>query len=252
MRTCRSLTILTPAIALLMSVSASAQSGPAGVDATSPPDSIAAAIGTPQRRAAQEALASLADRLSANSSAVGTGRIMAVDDYAQLRHATLGDGFETNLVDPAALLAGQPIDACIRGTGQWRFVVIAAGKPVGLLTVVRVGGAWKMVAAGASGLAAEIAAVEARYAAGTPPPRPRLRFIRSLQAVADFIEVTFLSVAGEPIRRSYVPLASARAALYGEQPPALDISPAAVPASEIRGLLVERVRLGMRDVRFGR
>ncbi|PMS37081.1 hypothetical protein B0G57_11582 [Trinickia symbiotica] len=247
----RSQTILAPAIALLLSCSASAQkSGPTSVDTAPAPVSIAAALGTPQRQAAEAALHGLADRLSANSDANGINRVMAVDDYARLRHASLGDGFEMNIVDPVALLAGQPLDACLRGTGQWRFLVIVAGKPVGLLTVERVGNEWKMVAAGASGLAVEVAGVEARYAGETP--RPRLRFIRSLQAVADFIEVTYPSPFGEPVRRSYVPLASARAALYDEQLRTDGFSAPPLPESEVGSRLIERVRLGMRDPRFMR
>ena len=244
-------TILAPALALFMSCSASAQNFPVIVGPASAPSTITAARGTPQRRAAEQALRNLAHRLRANANEAGVKRVMAVDNYSELTDATLGDAFEINLVDPAALLAGKPIDECIRGTGQWRFLVFTHSKPVGIVTIARIGGDWKMVEAGASELAGEIAAVEAQYSAGTP--RPQLRFIRSLQAVADFIEVTLPPVAGEPVQRRYVLLMSARAALNGERGGADTASAASAPALselEFAERLSARVRRGMQDPRF--
>jgi hypothetical protein len=128
-------------MAIFMSCSTSAQNAQTSVEPPPAPSAIVAAWGTPQRQAAEQALLNpgLARRLTANASEAGTNRVLAIDDYAKLRYATIGDGFEINLIDPEALLAGKPIDECIRGTGQWRFLVLVGGKPVGLLTIARIG-----------------------------------------------------------------------------------------------------------------
>ena len=253
MQTCRlSHSILAPAMAIFIACSASAQNA-STIVASSASNAITAAWGTPQRQAAEQALRDLdrAGRLAANANEAGVNRVLAVDDYSKLRYASIGDGFEVNLIDPADLLAGKPIDECIRGTGQWRFIVLVAGKPVGLLTVARVGDDWKMMEVGASQLADKIAAIAARYAAQTP--HPQLRFVRSLQAVADLIEVVPPSVSGQPSPRRYVPLASAP----GGKPADADMTNAASASAlselsepEIKDRLSALVRLGMHDLRF--
>ncbi|HTI16500.1 MAG TPA: hypothetical protein VL598_02415 [Trinickia sp.] len=242
--------LLAPITALLLSHCALAQSGPINVAAASFSDATAPTSRTPQRQAAEAALRQLRDRLLADATQSGANRVMAGTD-SDLRSATLGDGFEVNLVDPVALLTGKPLETCIRPTGQWRFIVLASGKPIGLLTIARMGGSWKMVEAGASQLAQEIAAVEASYSAQSP--RPSLRFVRSLQAVADFMEVTFAPMSGGDVQSSYVLLSSARAALNVEQADALNAVPVeTLSASELEDRLKARVALGLQDVRFNR
>jgi hypothetical protein len=251
MQIARPHSILAPAVAIFISCSVPAQSSPAIIDSAPAPSSITAARGTPQREAAEHALRNLADRLAANEDRTGIDRVMAVRSYSELRHATLGDGFEVNLIDPAQLLAGEPIDACIHGTGQWRFIVLAEGKPVGLLTVTHMHDGWKRVEVGASELAKEVATVEARYARQTPAPG--LRFVRSLQAVADFIEVSPAPVSGQPVKAQYIPLRSARVSLGNPRADASATAAAAAPPlaePEMAAFLRARVRSGMRDLRY--
>jgi hypothetical protein len=244
MQKARPHSILAPAVAIFISCFAPAQSSYATTDSTPAPSSIATAQGTPQREAAERALRNLANRLTANENRTGVDRVMAARHYSELQNATLGDGFEVNLIDPAQLLAGEPLDACIHGTGQWRFIVVSEGKPVGLLTVTHTRDGWKWVEAGASELAAEVTTVEARYAGQTPAPR--LRFVRSLQAVADFIEVTPAPVSGQSVEAQYVPLKSAR---VSQDKLGADAAPT-LAEPEITAFLRTRVRSGMQDIRF--
>jgi hypothetical protein len=251
MQIARPRSILAPAVAIFMSCSVPAQSSKAIIDSAPAPSSITTAWGTPQREAAEHALRNLADRLTANEDRTGIDRVLAVGRYSELRHATLGDGFEVNLIDPAQLLAGEPIDACIHGTGQWRFIVVAEGKPVGLLTVTHMRDGWKWVEVGASELSEEVATVEARYARQTPAPR--LRFVRSLQAVADFIEVTPAPVSGQSVNAQYIPLRSARVSLDNLRAGASATAAATAPPlaePEMAAFLRARVRSGMRDLRL--
>ncbi|RDU95706.1 hypothetical protein [Trinickia dinghuensis] len=203
--------------------------------------------GSAQRQAAEQGLATLARRLPASASGVGANHIFDIDDR-QLGSAKIGDGFETYLVDPKRLLAGKLLGQSLYGSGEWRFVVVANGKGIGLITVALMNSKWTMVEAGASELASEIVSVAARYAQQNPGAR--LRFVRSPQAVADFIEVSAPSGAGAASAPVYVPLASARATLAPNR--AEPITPrSALSDTELDGALRQRARLGMRDLRIG-
>ncbi len=208
------------------------------------------ALGSPQRQAAEAGLARLTKRLSASASAlhVQANRVFDTTGQRGLGKATIGDGFETYLVDPQALLSGKPLDQSLYGSGEWRFVVMANGKGIGLITVARMSGAWTMVEAGASELAGEITAVATQYA--QQAPAAQLRFVRSQQAVADFIEVRSASTAGTTNSPVYVPLASARAALAPREASPL-MPGSALSDAQLDDALRQRVQRGMRDLRFG-
>jgi hypothetical protein len=165
---------------------------------------IASAQGTPQRQAAENGLADLSDRLMTERPEQPAS-IFAVDDNRALRGARIGVGFQVNLIDPQALLSGKSIDASTYPANEWRFMVMVDDKPVGLVTVTPMQGRWQMVSAGASGLAKEISDVVAQQS--RRDPLARFRFIRSLQGVADLIEV---KAADGRLPPRYVPLASAR------------------------------------------
>lgn len=224
---------------------------PPGANAAPPEGALSPATGSPQRRAAEEGLAALAARLPASAPAARSSRVFDVDDYRALRDATLGEGFETYLVDPHALLSGRRVDQSLYGSGEWRFVVMAHGKAVGLITVARVNGQWSMVEAGASELAGEVASVAAQYE--NQAQRPRLRFVRSLQAVADFIEVSTenTSAAAPAGEAFYVPLLSARTLLGRAQERGESASPErALPETELGDALRASVRRGLIDPKF--
>lgn len=217
-------------------------------DADAMAGALSATQGWPQRQAALEGLRALAEHLPGPASSSQADRIFNIDDHRMLRQATLGEGFEMYLVDPRALLSGKRLDRSLYGSGEWRFVVIADGKSVGLVTVARTNGKWTMVEAGASELAGEVAAVAARYAQHAPDAR--LRFVRSRQAVADFIEVSPPATAASAPSPVYVPLGRAGATFAHLHPDA------AAPAStlsdtELGDALRQRVRRGMNDPRFG-
>lgn len=251
MRIPRSSTLILPATAILFSWAA------AGQTTTSPSDAkplarstIATAEGTPQRQAAEDGLRTLTTRLISTADTPNANRIMAVDDYRALRDASIGSGFEVNLIDPNALLAGKSIDASTYRSGVWRFVVMLDNKPVGLITVARMQGQWKMVEAGASELAQEIMAVVTAYASRFP--LAQLRFIRSRQGMADLIEVIPTTSADQTGTPLYIPLLSARVSLnHGTDPShAASLSAPALDEAQIASALRASVRRGMRDPRF--
>lgn len=203
---------------------------------------------SPQRRAAVAGLATLVARLPESASgAEGIRRLFGIADDRTLRQARIGEGFQTYLVDPKPLLSGKPVGESVYASGVWRFVVMANGQGIGLITVAPVNGAWTMVEAGASELARDIASVAARYE--QQAPTARLRFVRSRQAVADFIEVRPAASPdakgklGEPL---YVPLMSARTLAA-----AATATGTALTDAQLDDALRQSVRRAMRDPRVG-
>lgn len=203
------------------------------------PDVIGTTQAAPQRQTAEQGLFDLSNRLMALPNP-GT-RIFAVDDYQKLRNAKIGTGFEVNLVDPQALLAGKSLSASAHPSNEWRFVVMVNDQPIGLMTVAWVHGRWKAVSAGGSELAKEVSLVLSQYTRQNPSTR--LRFIRSQQGVADFIEAT--SVAGN-LPPQYVPLLSARIMLTHSANTAAAIeAPSALAESQIAPDLRASIQRGL-------
>lgn len=201
------------------------------------------------RAAAKQGLLTLARRLASLPQTGNAPRIMAVSRYADLQRASIGYGFQVNLLDPRTLLSGGSLAASARASGEWRFVVMLDGQPVGLITVAQVRNHWQMVSAGASELARDVMLVVSRYA-DTTPAVP-LRFMRSLQGVADFIEVGS-PAPGTPGAPAYIDLSTVREAL--QQTPgtprtaALELQP--LPESQLMPALRANVRRGMLTPRF--
>ncbi len=228
-----------------LSSRALAESNPAPTPASTP-GALLPAHGSAQREAAKAGLAALVERSHASASAFQPNRIFAIAGAQGLYGAKLGDGFETYLVDPKLLLSGKHLGESLYGSGEWRFLVVQNGRGIGLITVARIGGKWTMVEAGASELAAEIASIAAAYA--QQAPGARLRFVRSRQAVADFIQVSppgTTDVSNAPV---YVPLLSARAALSAQATGAAGAGPA-LSEAQIDDALRRSVRRGLRDPR---
>ena len=152
------------------------------------------------------------------------------------------------LVDPLALLSGKRIDQSVYASGEWRFVVMLNGKGIGLITVALMNGKWTMVEAGASELAGELDTISARYAQHVP--RAQLGFVRSQQAVADFVEVSDRAPAASAAPPVYVPLGSARTMLerLPTNAPGRDST---FSDAELSDVLRQSVRRGMSDPRFG-
>lgn len=206
------------------------------------------AEGSAQRAAAEAGLATLIARSHARASAFHPNRIFDIAGTQALDGATLGDGFETYLVDPKLLLSGNRLGESLYGSGEWRFIVVLHGKGIGLVTVARVNNAWTMVEAGASQLAGEIASIAAEYPRQTPGAQ--LRFVRSRQAVADFIQVSRPSTETAAETPVYVPLASARTALFAGAAGPITAG-SAMSDVQFDDALRESVRRGMRDPRVG-
>jgi len=152
------------------------------------------------------------------------------------------------LVDPHALLSGKRLDQSLYGSGEWRFVVMLSGKGVGLVTVALMNGKWTMVEAGASELAGELDTISARYAQRAP--QAQLRFVRSQQAVADFVEVSGRAPSASAAPPLYVPLASART-LLARLPTNAAVPDSTLSDAELGDVLRQSVQRGMRDPRFG-
>lgn len=217
-------------------------------NASSPVD-FTLALGTPQRDAAERSLAALAEHAMDNDDSRSLSRIFSMDSPGAVRDAAIGYGFEIYLIDAASLLAGNSIDKSLRRTGVWRFLVLIGDRPVGLATVARVRGQWKTVQMGGAGLAADISRAVSDYL--RDPSAPRLRFIRSEQGLADFIEVV---AHGEP---AYLPLLSAQELAFSSRPDlAAGASPVAATKREalsehrIIDALRASIRRGMSDPRF--
>jgi hypothetical protein len=215
----------------------------------SPPLDFTLALGTPQRDAAERTLAALAEHAVGNDESRSLGRIFALDSPGAMRDTAIGYGFEIYLIDAASVLAGNSIDKSLRRTGVWRFLVLHGDRPIGLATVARVRGQWKTVQMGGAGLAADISDAVRDYL--SDPSAPRLRFIRSEQGLADFIEVV---AHGEP---TYLPLLSAQQlALSSRSDSAAGASPATATKREalsehrIIDALRASIQRGMNDPRF--
>ncbi|WP_323120311.1 hypothetical protein [Burkholderia alba] len=204
---------------------------------------------TAPRAAAEQGLITLVQRLAALPPSGNAPRIMAVNHYTDLRRASIGYGFQVNLLDPQALLSGGSLAASAHPSGEWRFVVMLDSQPVGLITVAQVRSRWRMVSAGASELARDIMPVVSRYAGRTPPVQ--LRFLRSQQAVADFIEVA-PSAADTPAAPSYLALDTVREALRQTSGDTRTAAPNLQPRpeSQLMPALRASVRRGMLSPRF--
>lgn len=215
--------------------------------------SIDMARATPQRQAAEQALRTLASRPLVNTTRRSGSRVLDIDDVRALRDATIGYGFEVHVVDPKRLLAGDTIDASLIRSGVWRFAILLADKPIGLMTVARIDGRWRMAEVGAAALAKDIADVVDGYAGDRPAPH--MRFIRSPQAVADFIEIIPAPTRESASGPGYVPLLTASEIID----PAAASAPAATTTKragrterEIIEALRTNIRRGMWEPRFNR
>ena len=203
--------------------------------ASSPPD-FTLGLGTPQRAAAERALPSLAERARGNGNRRLSDRIFPVDSADALRDAVIGYGFEVYLIDAALLLAGNDIDKSLRHTGVWRFIVMLGDRSIGLVTVARVQGQWKAVQVGGAGLAADISSAIRGYVGH--PSAPQLRFIRSEQGMADFIEVVARGTGSAQAEPAYIPLLSAQELA---SPSSSDSTASAVDASKREALSEHRI-----------
>lgn len=127
-------------------------------------------------------------------------------DFPGLNGASLQQGFQVYTVTPDALMSCNALGMVAIPTGQWRFVVVSGGQPLGLLTVAQVEGRWQAVSMGGAGLATEMNRVLKTWSMGNGYD---FRFVRIYQAMTDLVEITRVNDS----RKGYVPLTSARASL---------------------------------------
>lgn len=110
-------------------------------------------------------------------------------DTAEVRSATIGEGFEILAAQPKDLKEGQKLESLASITqpaAQWVFVVYASGKPACLITLAQVDGKWAAVSIGGSGLSKELHLLTQSY------PKSRgyaYKLVRVYQVRADFVEV---------------------------------------------------------------
>jgi hypothetical protein len=125
-------------------------------------------------------------------------------------NAVIGHGFQVYSVPPMTLVNSSALRPVIAPLGLWRFVVVADGSPVALITAAQVEGNWRAVSMGGARLAAEVHQVMEQWPSSKGYNH---RFVRIFQARADFIEV---SRKGEPF--GFVPLTASRLAFGLEGP----------------------------------
>lgn len=131
-----------------------------------------------------------------------------VQALSELRTATIGYGFQMYTPAVAAAKTGT-FDQALVPTGQWRFLVMVSGRPVGLLTLARLSGRMRVVEVGAAQLAAAVDAMASRHAA---KGALRLRFVRIPSAHLDLLEVSYPGMPSQ-----YERLAEPGDLLRGEQ-----------------------------------
>ena len=102
-------------------------------------------------------------------------------DDAEVHH-----GFQVYTVSPVELMRGTDLTPLLTPTGLWRFVVLAEGQPVSLVTVAQVEGKWTAVSVGGAILAGEVSRVMEKWPVKDGYSH---RFLRVYQARADFIEI---------------------------------------------------------------
>lgn len=127
-----------------------------------------------------------------------------VNDFSELKNATLGLAYEVHTAHPQTILAGgRPLEQMLMGTGIWNFVVMVDGNPVALLELEKVHGKWTVNGAGGAKLAQDVHVASQNHSG-----RNAFRFVRIYQATADFLEVK--DIEG---KARYAPLLAARQSL---------------------------------------
>jgi hypothetical protein len=130
-----------------------------------------------------------------------------VADQKELKRARISYGFPIYTVNPDELVAGKRgMQGLTQATGQFRFVIAAGGKAVGLATVEKRNGQYETVAYGAAVLARDVDALMARHGNAD---KSNLRFVRVFQARSDVLEVKDANNG----HTRYAPLHSARESL---------------------------------------
>ena len=131
---------------------------------------------------------------------------LQLNNFAELKNAKVGYGFAVHTIDPADLLAGRStMRAMAKPMSQWRFVISANGRAIGLATVEKINGRYETVSYGGAVLAKDLDAAARQHGNAD---KSNLRLLRIYQARSDF-----LAVDSEDGRGRYAPLHSARESL---------------------------------------
>lgn len=160
---------------------------------------------SPAQRAASRGLSTFAARFADQAGQLPKGFPLDVRDVGELRHATIGWGFQVYDVSRTALMSGADLEAAAQPTGIWRYEVILHDRPVGLLTLAKTGNLWQVVSVGGVGLVNDIETV---VAAQSGSANTQFRYVRVPQATADFIQVKRGAAPAQ-----YAPLHAARGSL---------------------------------------
>ncbi len=154
-----------------------------------------------------------------------------VNDFSELKNASLGIAFEVHSVHPKRLAAGgAPLEKMVTGNGIWNFLVMVDKHPVALLEMAKVDGRWQVQGAGGAKLAQDV-----YQAAQNHSGKSAFRFVRIYQATADLLEVQ-----DSQAKARYVPLIAARESLKMMAPASKD---SVLPTSqEVLPALQEAVR----------
>lgn len=135
------------------------------------------------------------------------GLPLDVTDQKELKRARISYGFPVYTVNPNELVAGKRgLQGLTEATGQFRFVIAAGSKAIGMVTVEQRNGQYETVAYGAAVLAKDVDALMTRHGNAE---KSNLRFVRVFQARSDVLEVKDASNG----HTRYAPLHSARESL---------------------------------------
>jgi hypothetical protein len=146
-------------------------------------------------------------QLSARANAGVDGLPLDVADLNELKRARVVYGFPIYTVNPQALVAGtRAMQGLTEATEQFRFVIAAGGRAIGMATVEKHNGHYETVAYGAAVLAKDVDTLMTRHGNAD---KSNLRFVRVYQAQSDLLEVK----DAHDGRVRYAPLHSARESL---------------------------------------
>jgi hypothetical protein len=135
---------------------------------------------------------------------------LEISNLQELKEAKIEYGFAMHTIDPQELIAGRStMQRMAKPINQWRFVITAHNRPIGMATVERNKGRYETVSYGAAVLSKDVDALATMHGNAD---KSNLRFVRIFQARSDLLEV--VSADGQA---KFAPMHSARESLMLQQ-----------------------------------
>lgn len=134
--------------------------------------------------------------LNARAARGSLGAVLGLPKSPASGSVRVGPGFQVHLLRKPQPGAQGDLCAAVEPTGIWRFLILGPDRPLGLVTLSRVAGTWRVVEMGAAPLAALLAPSALFH-----PGMGSVRFLRVPAARQDFLEIRN---PGQPV--AYQPL----------------------------------------------